>query len=33
MIAFGEALTFQTKSAGGHIEKRSRELTQGLMEG
>jgi selenocysteine lyase/cysteine desulfurase len=33
MIAFGEALAFQTKIGRGHIEKRSRELTQGLMEG
>jgi isopenicillin-N epimerase len=33
MIAFGEALTFQTKIGRAHIEKRSRELTQGLMEG
>jgi len=29
MIAFGEALTFQTKIGRGHIEKRSRDLTQG----
>ncbi len=33
MIAFGEALALQTKIGRGHIEKRSRELTQGLMEG
>jgi selenocysteine lyase/cysteine desulfurase len=33
MIAFGEALKLQTNIGRGHIEKRSRELTQGLMEG
>src|SRR5467141_571745 len=33
MIAFGEALTFQTKIGRAHIEKRSRELTQALMAG
>jgi isopenicillin-N epimerase len=33
MIAFGEALTFQTKIGRKLVEKRSRELTQGLMEG
>src|SRR6266852_3098304 len=33
MIAFGEALTLQTKIGRAHIEKRSRELTQALMAG
>jgi len=33
MIAFGEALTFQTKIGRAQIEKRSRELTQALIEG
>jgi isopenicillin-N epimerase len=33
MIAFGEALTFQTKIGRAHIEKRSRELTTALIEG
>src|SRR5262249_29747429 len=33
MIAFGEALTFQTKIGRAHIERRSRELTTALMEG
>jgi selenocysteine lyase/cysteine desulfurase len=33
MIAFGEALKLQTNIGRAHIEKRSRELTQGLMEG
>jgi selenocysteine lyase/cysteine desulfurase len=33
MMAFGEALTFQTKIGRAHIEKRSRELTQALMAG
>ena len=33
MIAFGEALTFQTKIGRAQIEKRSRELTQALLEG
>jgi len=33
MIAFGEALTFQTKIGRAHIEKRSRELTQALIAG
>jgi len=33
MIAFGEALKLQTNIGRGHIEKRSRELTQGLMDG
>ena len=33
MIAFGEALTFQTKIGRAQIEKRSRELTQALMAG
>jgi selenocysteine lyase/cysteine desulfurase len=32
MIAFGEALQFQTKIGRGAIEARSRELTQALME-
>src|SRR5215510_4267987 len=31
MIAFGEALKLQTEIGRGHIEKRSRELTQALM--
>jgi isopenicillin-N epimerase len=33
MIAFGEALTFQTKIGRAQIEKRSRELTQALLAG
>src|SRR6266850_55552 len=33
MMAFGEALTFQTKIGRAQIEKRSRELTQALMAG
>jgi selenocysteine lyase/cysteine desulfurase len=33
MIAFGEALKLQTEIGRGHIEKRSRELTQVLMAG
>jgi isopenicillin-N epimerase len=33
MIAFGEALQFQTKIGRAQIEKRSRELTRALMEG
>src|SRR5438552_2765136 len=33
MIAFGEALTLQTKIGRAHIEKRSRELTTALIEG
>jgi len=33
MIAFGEALTFQTKIGRAVIEKRSRELTQALLKG
>jgi isopenicillin-N epimerase len=33
MIAFGEALTFQTKIGRAQIEKRSRELTTALIEG
>ena len=33
MMAFGEALTFQTKIGRAHIEKRSRELTQALIAG
>ena len=33
MIAFGEALTFQTKIGRAVIEKRSRELTTALIEG
>ena len=33
MIAFGEALTFQTKIGRAAIEKRSRELTQALIDG
>jgi len=33
MIAFGEALTFQTKIGRALIEKRSRELTQALIAG
>ena len=33
MIAFGEALTFQTKIGRAHIEKRSRELTTALIDG
>ena len=33
MIAFGEALKFQTQIGRAHIEKRSRELTQALIEG
>ena len=33
MIAFGEALTFQTKIGRAQIEKRSRELTQALIAG
>src|SRR5262249_24535314 len=33
MIAFGEALTFQTKIGRAVIEKRSRELTQALLQG
>jgi isopenicillin-N epimerase len=33
MMAFGEALTLQTKIGRAHIEKRSRELTQALMAG
>jgi isopenicillin-N epimerase len=33
MMAFGEALTFQTKIGRAQIEKRSRELTQALLEG
>ena len=33
MMAFGEALTFQTKIGRAQIEKRSRELTQNLMAG
>ena len=33
MIAFGEALTFQTKIGRALIEKRSRELTTALVEG
>src|SRR4029077_10093655 len=32
-IACGDALKLKTNIGGGHIEKRSRELTQGLMEG
>src|SRR5262249_519854 len=33
MIAFGEALTFQSKIGRAHIEKRSRELTTALIDG
>jgi selenocysteine lyase/cysteine desulfurase len=33
MIAFGEALKFQTQIGRAQIEKRSRELTQALMAG
>ncbi len=33
MIAFGEALTFQTRIGRAQIEKRSRELTQALLQG
>ena len=33
MMAFGEALTFQTKIGRAAIEKRSRELTQNLLAG
>jgi len=33
MIAFGEALSFQTKIGRAQIEKRSRELTQALIAG
>src|SRR5919197_3007291 len=33
MIAFGEALTFQTKIGRAAIEKRSRELTHALIDG
>ena len=33
MIAFGEALTLQTKIGRAHIEKRSRELTTALIDG
>ena len=33
MMAFGEALTFQTKIGRAQIEKRSRELTQALIAG
>jgi selenocysteine lyase/cysteine desulfurase len=33
MIAFGEALKFQTQIGRAHIEKRVRELTQALMTG
>jgi selenocysteine lyase/cysteine desulfurase len=33
MIAFGEALNFQTKIGRALIEKRSRELTQALIAG
>jgi len=33
MIAFGEALTMQTKIGRAHIEKRSRELTTALIDG
>jgi len=33
MMAFGEALTFQTKIGRAQIEKRSRELTQALLQG
>jgi selenocysteine lyase/cysteine desulfurase len=33
MIAFGEALNFQTKIGRANIEKRSRELTQALIAG
>ena len=33
MIAFGEALTFQTKIGRALVEKRSRELTTALVEG
>src|SRR5260370_12486846 len=33
MIAFGEALKFQTQIGRAHIEKRARELTQALMAG
>jgi isopenicillin-N epimerase len=33
MIAFGEALTFQTKIGRGLIEKRARELTTALIDG
>jgi selenocysteine lyase/cysteine desulfurase len=33
MIAFGEALKFQTQIGRAHIEKRSRELTQALIAG
>src|SRR5215212_5643897 len=33
MMAFGEALTFQTKIGRAQIEKRSRELTQALLKG
>jgi selenocysteine lyase/cysteine desulfurase len=33
MIAFGEALTFQTRIGRAQIEKRSRELTTALIEG
>src|SRR6476660_5430252 len=33
MIAFGEALTFQTKIGRAQIEKRARELTQALLQG
>jgi isopenicillin-N epimerase len=33
MIAFGEALTFQTRIGRAQIEKRSRELTQALVAG
>ena len=33
MIAFGEALTLQTKIGRAQIEKRSRELTTALIDG
>ena len=33
MMAFGEALEFQTRIGRGHIEARARDLTQALMEG
>jgi selenocysteine lyase/cysteine desulfurase len=33
MMAFGEALTLQTTIGRGHIERRSRELTQALLAG
>src|SRR6516165_4092457 len=33
MIAFGEALTLQTRIGRAHIEKRSRELTSALIDG